>query len=193
MGALTLGWLTFPLVIHITSDQLQKQHAASKHLRHFTTRWVNSQLVGSFYAHLSNHFSTGWVISRILIESFCNLLNHSTTARIISPLFELFHSYWLNHLYFCYVCSQYVSWFHYRGIFGVNGRPQIATSSSSFVKLLVGDVMDLFCIVTWSPIKAAKSISSDKLYCKLCFHVSYDVMVSCFVSDRFLRARVVIF
>ena len=185
--------MTFPLVIHTTSDRLQKRLPASKHLRHFTTRWVNSQLVGSFYAHLLNNFLTGWVISRILIESFYNWLNHSTTAWIISQLVESFHSYWLNHLYFCYVSSQYVSWFHCRGIFGGNGIPQIVTSSSSFVKLLVGDVVDFFCIVIWPPIKAAKLISSDKVYCKLCFHASYDVMVSCFVSDHFLRARVVMF
>ena len=144
--------------------------------------------------HLLNHFLTGWVISRIMIESFYNCLNHSTTAWIISQLFESFHSYWLNHLYFCYVSSQYVIWFHYRGIFGCNGRPQIGTYSSSFVKPLVGTWWIYFALLpTWSPIKAAKLISSDKVYCELCFHASYDVMVSCFVSDHFLRARVVVF
>ena len=79
-------------------------------------------------------------------------------------------------------------WVHF---FWAVRRLAIGTSSSSFVKPLVGDVVDLFCHVTWSPRKAAKFISSDKVYCIFCFHASYDVMVSCLVSDHCLGARVV--
>ena len=75
------------------------------------------------------------------------------------------------------------TWVHFR--WAVR-RLANGTSLSSFVKLLVGDVVDFFCHVALSPKKAAKFILSNKEYCKFCFHASNDVMVS---SDNCLGAR----